>query len=277
MTLTYNTTFGTPLGQTQERINATFEYDQDFTGDTYNDIKVTLELESADNSGTEDMIGIAFDINNDAVSNLAIQNIQRSTENGTLSTFPPISYITTNGVPSNGQNAIPGFLVDVPADGIKFDVGIQFSDGGSGEGIVQSASFILTKPGTSIGKSLIENTDWYIRLQSTDGGAGSAKMGGVIGEISDAKPKIEINKVTNGVDNLQVLAGSDVTWTYTVTNPGNVALSNVLLTDDKQGQITNLTDGDNGNQQLDPGETWVYTATGTALPGNYSNLGTVTG
>ncbi|WP_197046529.1 DUF7507 domain-containing protein, partial [Planktothrix paucivesiculata] len=73
------------------------------------------------------------------------------------------------------------------------------------------------------------------------------------------------------------LAGSDVTWTYTVTNPGNVPLSNVSLTDDQQGQITNLTDGDDGNQILDPGETWVYTATGIAGIGDYSNTGTVAG
>ncbi|MGA8893886.1 MAG: hypothetical protein WB539_01110, partial [Planktothrix agardhii] len=103
-----------------------------------------------------------------------------------------------------------------------------------------------------------------------------------------ANPLIKIDKVTTATtatgvqtgDNLQnVLLGSAVTWTYTVTNPGNVALSNVSLTDDKQGTIGNLISGSdaNGNQQLDTNETWVYTATGTAFPGNYSNLGTVTG
>ena len=260
MTLTYNTTFGTQLGETQERINATFEYDHDFTGDTYNDIKVTLELESADNSGTEDMIGIAFDINNDAVSNLAIQNIQRFTENGALSTFPPISYITTNGVPSNGQNAIPDFPVDVPTDSINFDVGIQFSDGGSGDGIVQSASFILSKPDTSIEKSLIENTDWYIRLQSTNGGAGSAKMGGVIGEISDANPVIDVEKyvsVDGGINwedadtvtGPSLLTGNNPQFKFVVENDGNVDLSNITLSDSDFGLDGLTGDTTTGNNQ----------------------------
>ena len=62
--------------------------------------------------------------------------------------------------------------------------------------------------------------------------------------------------MTNGTDNTNpsVEAGSTVTWTYNVTNTGNVALKGVTVTADS-GVIPYLT-GDNGSQ-LDVGETWV--------------------
>jgi hypothetical protein len=101
---------------------------------------------------------------------------------------------------------------------------------------------------------------------------------------------IDIEKLTNNVDadtptGPLVAAGSTVTWTYTVTNPGNVPLSNVVVRDDNGTPANPLDDfsplfvgGDtNNNGLLDPGETWLYTATGTAMVGQYGNVATVTG
>ncbi|TIW77648.1 MAG: hypothetical protein E5V51_27335, partial [Mesorhizobium sp.] len=49
-------------------------------------------------------------------------------------------------------------------------------------------------------------------------------------------PGIAIDKVTvDGSaigDGLQVLSGDTITWQYTVSNTGNVALSNIVVTDD---------------------------------------------
>jgi hypothetical protein len=74
----------------------------------------------------------------------------------------------------------PGFSTsggNLGENGEPYDVGINFSDQGSGEGIVQSASFVLSKAGTDIdAEALLDGTDWWVRLQSTDGGGGSAKM-----------------------------------------------------------------------------------------------------
>ncbi len=73
-------------------------------------------------------------------------------------------------------------------------------------------------------------------------------------------------------------AGSTVTFTYVVTNTGNVPLGNVVVTDDKLGPIAGPASGDaNSNGLLDPTETWTYTTTATALAGQQTNLGTVTG
>jgi len=96
-------------------------------------------------------------------------------------------------------------------------------------------------------------------------------------------------KLTNGTDNdnppgLLVPVGSTVTWTYQVTNPGNESLAGVAVTDNQPGVhpapvLTGLfNQGDtNHNNLLDPGEQWLYTATGTAVAGQYANIGTATG
>ena len=97
------------------------------------------------------------------------------------------------------------------------------------------------------------------------------------------QPGIQIVKLTNGSDNnsapgMQVMAGSTVTWTYDVTNTGNVALSSVTVTDTDSSVHPAYQSGDtNSNGLLDLGETWVYKATGTAIVGQYSNTGTATG
>ena len=89
-------------------------------------------------------------------------------------------------------------------------------------------------------------------------------------------PNIDIEKSTNGEDadtptGPYLSVDTTVDWSYTVTNTGELPLTGVLVTDDKVTAVTCPQDA------LAPGESMTCTATGTAQPGQYVNIGTVTG
>ena len=100
----------------------------------------------------------------------------------------------------------------------------------------------------------------------------------------DQNPAINIVKLTNGDDDVWLNVNDAVTWTYTVTNTGNVALSNITVTDNVSGVIPDpvLVDGYNTgdtdkDNKLDLSETWIFEDTGVAIAGPYSNTGTACG
>ena len=84
-------------------------------------------------------------------------------------------------------------------------------------------------------------------------------------------PSISIMKTTNGADGLEIRTGAPITWTYVVTNTGTSSLSGVTVVDN-QGVIVTCP-----KTTLAALESMTCTASGTAIAGNYSNTGTVTG
>ncbi len=101
---------------------------------------------------------------------------------------------------------------------------------------------------------------------------------------------IAITKLVNGIDTgigtgPTLAIGSLVTFTYQVRNTGNIALTDIIVTDDNGTSGTTADDwspvyvsGDtDGDGVLDVTETWVYTATRVVTAGVYSNTATVTG
>ncbi len=89
------------------------------------------------------------------------------------------------------------------------------------------------------------------------------------------QPAIVIEKSTNGVDADQapgpnITEGELVTWTYVVTNTGNVDLVDLTVTDDKIGTIPCPS------ATLAIGASVTCTAQGTAVTGQYTNTGTAT-
>ena len=84
-------------------------------------------------------------------------------------------------------------------------------------------------------------------------------------------PAITIVKTTNGSDGLNIPVGAPVTWTYVVTNSGTVPLTDVAVNDSDLGPITCP------KTTLAVGESMTCTATGTAVAGAYSNIGTASG
>ena len=78
-------------------------------------------------------------------------------------------------------------------------------------------------------------------------------------------PLLSVEKV---VDADEISAPATLTYTITVTNTGNVSLTNVTVADDLAGAAT-LTSGDTDSDGvLDVGEAWIYTATYNATQGD---------
>ena len=110
-----------------------------------------------------------------------------------------------------------------------------------------------------------------------------------VGDVSATDPshyfgfvsEIHVEKFVNGEDadtapGIELAVGDPITWTYEVTNPGNILIRDVTLADD-QGLVPALVGGDDGDLELEPGETWIYEATSTAAPGAHLNIATVNG
>lgn len=88
-------------------------------------------------------------------------------------------------------------------------------------------------------------------------------------------PRIAIDK-TAGAGEVQ--AGQSVTYTYTVTNPGDAPLAGVTVTDDRCSPVVMQGGDADSDGALDPGETWIYACTATlADAGSVTNIGTATG
>lgn len=81
---------------------------------------------------------------------------------------------------------------------------------------------------------------------------------------------IKIEKLTNGVDGALVSAGGEVLWTYDVSNVGDTALQNVVVTDDVEGPVCVI-------DVLNVGETRQCSLAGQAGSNSYQNTATVTG
>lgn len=179
----YITTFDFQQGSTSEAYVVKIEYCEDFTGDGLNDIRITVAQSQETNSGTEDIIGIAFDIDAfDPDVGLSIEQITLiQLDDETLSSFTPTVVLGDEQV-SDGGPLDPGFNTS-GATAEPFDVGIHVSATGAGEGIVQSFSFVLTGTVDLDAEALLEGLDWYIRTQSTDGGEESAKTAGVMPDL----------------------------------------------------------------------------------------------
>lgn len=118
----------------------------------------------------------------------------------------------------------------------------------------------------------------YQYVQMGDGGVyasddGTEEWGRAVGGAR-INPAIDIEKTTNGwtddVNPVNIMEGTNLTWEYTVTNTGDVTLTDISVTDDQLGAVCTIT-------SLDPGASQVCYMYGTAGLGLYQNIGTATG
>jgi uncharacterized repeat protein (TIGR01451 family) len=93
----------------------------------------------------------------------------------------------------------------------------------------------------------------------------------------DQTASVDLEKATNGQDadtfeeSVIVLVPNiapTITWTYTITNTGTLDLTNLVVTDDQEGQVCVIP-------FLAAGATTTCTKSAPAIRGHYTNLGTV--
>jgi len=89
-------------------------------------------------------------------------------------------------------------------------------------------------------------------------------------------------EIIKRADQTLVPPGTEVTYSYTVRNTGNVPLSNITVTDDHCAPVTPMFDGlfnngdINSDNLLDPAEVWYFICMAT-LTDDTTNIATVTG
>jgi uncharacterized repeat protein (TIGR01451 family) len=198
--------------------------------------------------GIEDVIQYTYTVSN--TGNVTLENISLKDDNFT---------------PNNPSDDFDPTFKDGDSNGnSKLDVGENWN---------YTASHTVTQADLNQGQPLVNVATADSNL--TDPETDNATVNVIIA------PGIAIDKVTsNGIvtgDGIGVTANTPVTWTYSVTNTGDIDLSNIAVTDDKQGSINNIVTQGNGDSILSPNEIWTFQANGTAITGSYANTGTVTG
>ncbi len=164
---------------------------------------------------------------------------------------------------------------DLPVDGsatITYQVRLKkFEEGAELHNVVVGTGTNPENPGTEVPSNCPTATTQNPDCQTTH-------------PVEPLQASLDIVKKTNGFDannptGPHIPVGDTVTWTYEVTNTGEVPIGDVTVTDDQGVEVpATPTSGDTDNDGLlDVDETWIFTATGTATAGQYANLGTVTG
>jgi hypothetical protein len=212
---------------------------------------------------------------------------------------PPVNVSISIEKSTNNQDAdtAPGPLVGVPSQVVW-----TYEVTNTSDGTIALTDVVVTDdvlgPITNLFSGDADNDNkldkgetWIFKAvgpaivgQYSNIGTVTAKAGSV--EVIDSDPshyygytplEISIDKVTNGHDGIDIPVGEPVKWTYYVTNPWNLPLQNIQVTDSDPAVVPVYQYGDDGDGQLDPGETWVFEANGVAISGTYENKGSVSG
>ncbi len=228
------------------------------------------------------------------------------TVNGDDANTAPGIYTTTGGaltwtytVTNTGTVPLSGVAVSddngTPATGDDFAATYQSGDTNTNGLLDLGETWIFSATGTQPSGQYTNNSTATGTGPDTTNPDGTTTTGQTVTDGDPASSYgyvagIAVEKAVNGADadtapGIYIPTGSTQTWTYTVTNVGNVALGNVTLSDDAgtagstgDDFAPSLQSGDtDGDGFLDVGETWTYTATGTQPAGQYTNLAAVSG
>jgi len=126
------------------------------------------------------------------------------------------------------------------------------TNGDSKLDVSETWTYTCSKTITQTTKNTVVATGHANGLNAVDVASATVVVG-----LPIVPPLIHVTKVSN----LLTLPaeGGMITYTETVTNPGVVALNNIVLTDDKCSPVKYISGDTNGDSKLDVSETWTYT------------------
>ncbi|NEQ75144.1 MAG: hypothetical protein F6K23_20110, partial [Okeania sp. SIO2C9] len=230
--------------------------DPDLATDSEGNILIISE--DGDSSDPDDNAGggvITFDLDNPIELN-SINFVDIEETGGEVRTIDVDgNIIDTTAIPAPGDGSLQTLNIN-DSDVAKIEVEL------TGSGAISGLDF------DGIGDGIYKNIGTVVADDVTDEDPSHY----VNGEPDPQDPGIDIEKFTNGIDAdtideaVEIAAGETVTWTYEVTNTGDVPfdISEIEVTDDQEGTISNISNQGDGDNTLDPNETWIYELTGTA-------------
>ncbi|MGK7940825.1 MAG: SdrD B-like domain-containing protein, partial [Crocosphaera sp.] len=226
----------------------------DFDLATKSEGNILIISEDGDSSDPDDNAGggvITFKLDNSVEVN-SINFVDIEETGGKVLTTDADGNISTTSIPAPGDGSLQTLNIN-DSDVVKIEVHLV------GSGAISGLDF------DSIGDGIYKNIGTVVAGDVTDSDHSHYIN-------IDRDPGIDIEKFTNGVDAdtpdaaAVIAVGDTVTWTYEVTNTGNVAfdINDVVVKDDQEGLITNIVDQGDGDNTLAAGETWIYEQTGVA-------------
>jgi len=181
-----------------------------------------------------------------------------------------ITYTYT--ITNPGNTPLSGVtLVDNQLGDTVYQSGDSDGDGelNIGESWVFSAAYTVS----SEDESPMDNT----ATASASDALGQVVTSKATASVSILRPAIALTKTAVPAE---VHDGDIITYTYTVTNPGDTPLSDITVIDDIL-EVVNYQSGDSdGDGELDVGESWVFSATYTIMaqdPSPLLNVATASG
>jgi len=172
-------------------------------------------------------------------------------------TLRNIGTVPVANITMTGDTCAPIVLISGDTNGdAKLDVN---------EVWVHTCSTVLTATHTNN----VIATGWANGITATDIASAMVIVG-----APTVPPLIHVTKVPSVLT--LPAGGGAVTYTKKVTNPGTVALSNVIVTDDKCSSVNYISGDTNNDSKLDISETWTYTCQSN-LTATTTNTATASG
>jgi LPXTG-site transpeptidase (sortase) family protein len=244
-------------GSCQVKVNVTSA-----TPATYNNTSGNV---SSLNGGLGNTASATLTVSAPDILPVAVDDVDTAVENG-----PAV----TGDVSANDTPGDPPTVVTAAAQGANpITIGAAFTTGAGGSLTLNAnGTYSYAPPAWDLVPPAGLTEVFTYTITDVDGDTDTATLTITVTDLVN-NPDIAIDKTPA---NQTVLTGSNVIFTLTVTNPGDVPLTSIIITDPACDTLTGPA-GDNGDAILQTTETWTYTCTVNGVTSDFTNNASVSG